>query len=151
MRLRAIRLAALQQDPQAFGTVHATCVVWPDEQWREQLRTLATFVAVDDDTDVGMVRVADAAASATSAYLISMWVAPVARRQGLGAALVDHVIAWARAEGKTHLLLSVREHNESAIALYESRGFRFNGTVTAEPPPQAHLREREYVLDLSGH
>src|SRR5262249_34989682 len=52
------------------------------------------------------------------------WVAPTARRQGIGARLIDSVTAWAEASGATALVLDVVAANTSAIALYERAGFR---------------------------
>ncbi len=45
------------------------------------------------------------------------------RREGIARALMDHVVAFARAAGAKHVLLEVRRSNLPAIALY--RGLRF--------------------------
>ena len=55
-RLRAIRLIALQDAPQAFETTFQTAVAFPPESWQRQLQNLPTFVAVVDGVDSGMVR-----------------------------------------------------------------------------------------------
>jgi GNAT superfamily N-acetyltransferase len=141
-RLRAVRLAALAESPDAFGTTHATCSAWLAEQWREQLRLLTTFVAVLEDRDVGMVRAVEHASSPEGAYLISMWVAPQSRRGGIGRALVEAVFDWARSEKRTRLFLDVREHRADAVAFYETLGFRPTGVVT---PDGDHV-ERQYWI-----
>ena len=147
-RLQAIRLAALKTDPQAFGTTYEGRVAWPEHRWREQLRALPTFVAVLDGADLGMVRAAPSERE-DSAYLISMWVEPNARRRGVGAALVDAVLEWARANSKHRVVLDVREDNAGAIALYTSRGFAPTGKVSREPPPNEHIRESQYAIRLA--
>ncbi|HEX5831817.1 MAG TPA: ribosomal protein S18-alanine N-acetyltransferase [Gemmatimonadaceae bacterium] len=50
-------------------------------------------------------------------------VAPEARRQGVGARLMDAALAAARRRGVEQLFLEVRESNVAAQALYASRGF----------------------------
>jgi ribosomal-protein-alanine N-acetyltransferase len=50
-------------------------------------------------------------------------VAGEARRQGLGARLLDHAIAAVRRSDVDVLYLEVRDSNAAARALYASRGF----------------------------
>jgi [ribosomal protein S18]-alanine N-acetyltransferase len=50
-------------------------------------------------------------------------VAASARRQGIGARLLDGAVDAARAEGILSLYLEVRDSNAAARALYASRGF----------------------------
>jgi GNAT superfamily N-acetyltransferase len=152
LRLRAIRLRALQDAPDAFGSTYEETVGRPPESWSKQLAELPTFVAVKDDLDVGMVRCARDEATAGTAWLISMWVAPDFRRTGLGGTLVDAVVEWARLHGVSRLLLDVADHNAPAIALYEKKGFEPNGKVSTLPPPREHIREhqRELLFTTEG-
>lgn len=46
------------------------------------------------------------------------------RRMGIGKALVDAAIEWAKQIGVKTLHLTVFSHNEGAIELYRQRGFR---------------------------
>jgi len=48
---------------------------------------------------------------------------PHARRQGIGATLLRHVLAEAAAMGAPHATLEVRASNTPAIAMYEAAGF----------------------------
>ncbi len=77
-----------------------------------------------------------------------MWVAPQQRGRGLGGAIVDAVVAWARAEGHSRLLLGVGDDNAAAIALYASRGFEPTGVTSTLPPPREHILEHERALVL---
>ena len=61
------------------------------------------------------------------AVLISMWVAPKSRGQGLGRRLVTAVVDWATVSEKPELSLLVIEGNAAAIALYEKCGFVLTG------------------------
>ncbi|MEM9487343.1 MAG: GNAT family N-acetyltransferase, partial [Cyanobacteria bacterium P01_F01_bin.116] len=110
-RLRSIRLTALQNAPQAFETTFQTAVAFPPESWQRQLQNLPTFVAVVDGVDSGMVRGAPHSDEPSSAYLLSLWVAPKARGLGIGQALIETVVAWARLETYARLVLEVAEEN----------------------------------------
>lgn len=85
-----------------------------------------------------------------TAGLFSLWVAPEARGQGLGAALVQAAIAWARGRGHDRLLLDVGDANRTAIALYAALGFEPTGRTGTLPPPRTHVREHQRVLALAS-
>lgn len=55
--------------------------------------------------------------------LISMWVAPFGRGQGVADALVEAVVEWARGRGAARVGLLVYETNGRAAALYRRHGF----------------------------
>jgi GNAT superfamily N-acetyltransferase len=121
-RWRRIRMRALLEAPHAFSTTYATVAQWGAERWEAQVVELATFVAVVDGHDVGVARGALHRDSDVR-ELISMWVAPSARGQGLGVQLIESVAAWATAAGASALVLEVVATNAPAIALYERAGF----------------------------
>ncbi|MBW4579144.1 MAG: GNAT family N-acetyltransferase [Tildeniella nuda ZEHNDER 1965/U140] len=76
-----------------------------------------------------------------------MWVAPEARFQGLGKALVEHVILWAKQAHASKVRLWVNRENVNAAQFY--RHCRFNGTGnTAIFPakPDAVEQEMEYIF-----
>ena len=56
--------------------------------------------------------------------LANIAVRPEDRGRGLGARLLEEVLAVCRARGVASLYLEVRASNEAAIALYERFGFR---------------------------
>jgi RimJ/RimL family protein N-acetyltransferase len=58
---------------------------------------------------------------------LGLMVAASHRRRGIGKALLDEAVVWARATGVRKLELHVFPHNEGAIALYERFGFRREG------------------------
>jgi ribosomal protein S18 acetylase RimI-like enzyme len=147
-RLRAIRLRSLQDSPDAFATTLEEAAAWPAETWSRHLAERPTFVATADGYDVGLVRSTLNDQAPNTAYLISMWVAPEARRQGIGSALIDAVVEWARAEGLTRVLLDVGEANTPAIALYTRKGFVPTGEAGTLPPPRNHIREIQLAMTL---
>ena len=54
---------------------------------------------------------------------LGLMVAASHRRLGIGRALLERTVEWARASGVSKLELHVFPHNEPALALYESFGF----------------------------
>ncbi len=148
-RLRETRLRALRDTPDAFGATFEEAACRSSDGWAQQLRDLPTFIAVSDGRDVGMARYAADEKSTDTAWLISMWVAPEARRMGIGAALVDAVIDCAHAAGMKRLLLDVADHNAPAVALYARKGFQPTGETGTLPPPRDHIREHRRELALT--
>jgi ribosomal-protein-alanine N-acetyltransferase len=61
------------------------------------------------------------------AELDTVAVVPAARRQGIGAALVRAILAWAAGAGARQVSLEVRASNAAAIRLYTGLGFRPQG------------------------
>ncbi|HVJ90014.1 MAG TPA: ribosomal protein S18-alanine N-acetyltransferase [Labilithrix sp.] len=60
-------------------------------------------------------------------HLLNVAVATNARRCGIGRALVENLLAYAREHSAVKVLLEVRASNVAAIRLYEGLGFsRFN-------------------------
>ena len=106
-------------DAEAFGRDAWTAAAWFAE-WKgvPTMRHLA--VAVEDDRVVGYGIVATIA---DVADLHRIAVTADRRRHGLGAALVDALIAEARRRGCTRMLLEVEASNEAALALYGRLGF----------------------------
>lgn len=146
-RLRTIRLASLLDAPEAFGTKHEEAVRWVEPAWREQLRRIPTFVAVDQDRDVGMVRGIEHADFMDAAYLVSMWVDPAVRRRGVGGALIERVVEWTAQSGRTRLFLDVRTTNAGAELLYRARGF----VPTGERAQVGTFTELQFVREwVSG-
>ncbi len=122
-RWRELRLRALTEAPAAFSTKLAEASTWPSTTWAQQLVECATFVAVLDGVDVGVARGSRHAQRSDARTLISMWVAPTARRHGIASLLIDVVATWAQAEGAALLVLGAVANNHAAIACYTRAGF----------------------------
>jgi RimJ/RimL family protein N-acetyltransferase len=63
------------------------------------------------------------------------------RRRGIGTALLEAAVHWARERGVTKLELHVFPHNTAAIALYERFGFEREGYR------KRHYRRRDGYVD----
>ncbi len=145
-RLRAIRLRALQDTPDAFGSSYEREQPFPPDKWTERLKNPESrwMVATDGGADVGLVC---GLAEEGGMHLLSMWVAPEARGRGVGSRLVDATVAWAREYGAEEVGLWAVDRNAAARALYVRKGFTRSGKVMALPSnPQ--LMESHYVLSL---
>jgi GNAT superfamily N-acetyltransferase len=147
-RLRAIRLRALADSPDAFATTYEEASARSLASWDRQLEQIVTFVATAGGRDLGLVRGTRHDDRKDTGYLISLWVAPEARGHGIGAALVAAVVTWSKVQGFKRLLLDVGETNAPALALYARLGFAPNGTTSALPPPREHIRELQLAMEL---
>lgn len=87
-------------------------------------RHAAVFVAEAREVLVGRLSVArDPHPASAHVADLGLMVAASHRRQGIGHALLERTVEWARANGVAKLELHVFPHNEAAIALYEQFGF----------------------------
>ena len=143
--LRDTRLAALQDSPSAFGSTLARERAYAEDDWRRWIGRSrmgdrqVIYLALDGDRCVGLVGAFEHEAHLVR--LISMWVAPDARRRGLGRRLVDEVINWTRSIGKVGIELHVTEGNEAAENLYREMGFQPTGETMPLPSnPTYRLR-----------
>ena len=84
----------------------------------------AVFVAVDGDDVVARLSVArDPHPASSHVADLGLMVAVSHRRRGVGRALLEQAVDWARSAGVRKLELHVFPWNAPAIALYESFGF----------------------------
>lgn len=74
-----------------------------------------------------------------AAALTALWVDPRFRSQGVGTALVEAVLDWAKGEGFSQVLLWVTEMNQKAERLYERHGFARSGRVIEVRPREPAL------------
>jgi ribosomal protein S18 acetylase RimI-like enzyme len=145
-RWRTLRLDALREAPHAFSS---SLDEWQgagdlEARWRHRLTAVPfNVIASIDNFDAGMS--SGSLQNNGSIELISMWVAPFARRQGLAGALIDAVIGWASAERASRIELAVFSNNAPAIALYRRHGFVDCGVVEGFGP--ARTEERRMVRE----
>lgn len=126
--LRELRLRALTSDPDAFGETIERAIGLADAEWQSRADSSdrPTFVAEAADGTKRLVAMAmggPVREQPGTAGLGGMWVAPEARGQGIGAALIDAVETWARAAGYRSIGLGVTTSNSPAIRLYTKVGY----------------------------
>ena len=101
----------------------------------------AVYVAEDEGRIVGRLSIArDQHPASYHVADLGLMVAVTHRRRGIGRALLDAAVEWARESGVQKLELHVFPHNEPAIRLYERYGFEREGYRRAH-----YRRAGEYV------
>lgn len=149
---RTLRLHALQESPEAFGSSYEETVAQPLERMAERLRHAPErphdFVLGAFDPDlVGMVGFARETRAKTrhKGSIWGMYVAEHARGRGVGRVLLERLIAEARAQpGLEAITLLVVSTNEAAKHLYRAHGFATYGTE----PRALKLEDRYHDEDL---
>jgi ribosomal protein S18 acetylase RimI-like enzyme len=141
---RALRLAGLRVFPHAFRPSYEEALAQPLAWAEARLATPGDtfFGAVDGALLVGSIclRIQDGRKNRHSAELKALVVDPQRQRQGIGRALVAHLLAQARARGHIRqVTLTVIDGNTNAERLYEAFGFKLFGLE-----PDAFLLDGRY-------
>ena len=115
----------------ALAAAVPTAPHWPAFEFYRMLQVIAdqperrgAWVWFDREQVQGF---AMASHTATTAELEAVVTASTYRRRGIGRALVDTVVAWARELAAERLLLEVRASNGDALRLYARHGFTQDG------------------------
>jgi ribosomal protein S18 acetylase RimI-like enzyme len=146
---RAVRLRALQDTPFAFGSTYEREVRLTEEEWTVRAARCSGgsdvgFLARCDEGYAGLALCFVDAEDASVGQLISMWVAPEARRSGVGRMLIDAIVVWAAERGVKTIKLMVTSVNDGAMEFYRRNGFAMTGKT--EPyPNDDRLIEYEMV------
>jgi GNAT superfamily N-acetyltransferase len=127
--LRAIRLEALTDAPQAFGSTLDGARRLSARQWRAKVTTSQYFLAEHAGAVIGMVSGGFNDQYPGTHWLYGMYVTPAARGSDTAQLLVRAVVGWAREDGGGELYLHVASEAPRARAFYEKSGF----TLTGEP------------------
>lgn len=151
---RALRLEALQTEPQAFGSSYADQLAQPPDYWQGRLadavagRNNWLLFARRDDQLVGMVGAfqSEAMASQNIAMLIAMYVTASARNQGVSRQLVTALLdLLGRTTPVRRLRLTVNVRQTAAVRLYERLGFE---TICSENGMMGDGEYyREYIME----
>ena len=151
-QVREVRLRALADAPDAYWVTEAEALAEPIEAWRDRLARPrgATFLAEHGGAAIGMAVGNTHHDIDGDAGLYAMWVAPEARRAGVGRVLIEAVLGWANAEGFPCVRLTVADANAAAIAAYRALGFTATGRTGTMPAPRDHITEHELAVDLRG-
>lgn len=148
---RTIRLAMLQESPEAFGSTHAQAASYDEQLWMQRLTDNAVFLAQVGQTHAGSVMYSEyGMTDPGDCALYGMWVDPGFRGTGVGRTLVDAVIAQARSADKRRMVLHVVSDNAPAAGLYERAGFAPTGH-TVPYPHDDQVFEVEMELLLESH
>ena len=125
---KLIRLSALFNAPQMFGSTYEREVNQPLEFFSYSIENHAVFAAYVGSKIVGLTVFSQNTGMKDKhkAQITSVFVLPEFRQQGIAKQILNEVLHY----GKQHveqILLSVVESNESAIELYKKHGFQVYG------------------------
>jgi putative acetyltransferase len=125
-------------------SAHAGRSVGEERRYLRAIRRFphaAVLVAEEDGRVVARLSIArDQHPASTHVADLGLMVAASHRRRGIGRALLEGAVEWARDAGVRKLELHVFPHNEPAIRLYEEFGFEREGYRKAH-----YRRGREHV------
>jgi ribosomal protein S18 acetylase RimI-like enzyme len=134
---KQLRLESLLNDPQAFGPTYASTLQNPDSFWQGRLQDAQVgerswlLFAREGDRLVGMIgafREAGGEAGGETAHIVSVYVSPDRRGQGIGRALMEAILAEVSQQaGIRKAVLGVTQTQAAAVALYKRFGFQVVG------------------------
>lgn len=150
---RDVRLRALSDSPDAFGSTFEREQVRSDAEWTDRVVAGVRsdldlpLVAVEASGFVGLAWGKIMPSEVDTAHVFQMWVAPEYRGRGLGAELLSRIVGWARDTTARRVVLNVTCGDTPARRLYVRAGFRDMGE-TQPLRPGATLRSQPMCLDL---
>ncbi len=131
--LKDVRLRALADAPEAFGTTLAQAQAYSNAEWQARARRFSELppatgcLAFVDGMPCGMASAFPSAENTHAAELTAFWAAPEQRGQGVADAMAAFAAAWALAQGFAVLEATVVEDNHRAIVFYKKVGFEETG------------------------
>jgi ribosomal protein S18 acetylase RimI-like enzyme len=129
--LRGLRLQALSDTPEAFGSTYERELARTAADWQRWLSPGVTFIVDSSGEPKGLVAGAHDQHDRSVVHLMAMWVHPTLRRSGAADALVTSVLSWAASEGAQEVRLHVADGNVRAQRCYGRHGFRLTGREVA--------------------
>ncbi|MDA8344859.1 MAG: GNAT family N-acetyltransferase [Thermaerobacter sp.] len=124
--LRTVRLQALRQDPDAFGSTLQRELQFDEQKWRSRLVTSRWFAVFEGEAPCGIVACMPEE-GANVVQVLALWVAPQYRGRGVVDELIQAVVASGRRSGIKRLLIWVMEDNGRAKQFYDRLRFRPTG------------------------
>ncbi len=126
---KEIRLEALQNSPENFGSSYEEECDWPDLEFQNGLNRSHIFGAFIENYLVACAGFYTLNFIKTQhrGVIWGMYTRPEYRKQGIASALMQHVIADARSK-VSQLHLTCVTSNHGAIQFYQKQGFKIYGT-----------------------
>ena len=147
--LRAARLYALLDSPDAFTSSYAHESAWGELEWQRVLNAATWIVAREAQNVIGLAKSVSEPGLPATRYVESAWVAPTHRRRGVLRALLHSACRDQSPNGVTELMLWVLEDNHDAHRAYQALGFESTGD--RQYLPAFGQFERRLRREISGH
>jgi ribosomal protein S18 acetylase RimI-like enzyme len=131
--VKSVRLRSLATDPSSFASTYAREAAFAEDEWTDWAAgdasgsEMTTLLAMRLREPVGLVAAYRDELQRNLFHLVAMWVAPEARREGIGRRLLDEIEEWIASSGGTCVQLSVADQALAAIRLYDAAGYRPDG------------------------
>lgn len=150
--LRAARLLALADSPEAFTTSFAAEVAQPTTYWVDLLEKSTWVAACRAGLVVGIARLAGTGHALRERFIESVWVSVELRRRGLVRRMLGALEIAARIDGAEWLKLWVLDTNMTAADAYEKLGFFPVPGSWQVSPKQRHdgspVREFQMIMPI---
>jgi GNAT superfamily N-acetyltransferase len=135
--LKAIRLEALRESPDAFCTTYDEAVDYDDAIWIERssadpvTSASVSILAIDAEEPVGMA--AGILCDESQLEVVSLFVTPSHRGTGIARDLMNMVETWGLTRGAERVILDVEAGNGRAGVFYEHIGYQPTGKRETYP------------------
>lgn len=128
---RRLRLRALADAPEAFGSTHQRELEFTEQEWRDRLSRgpVLALLAAGEPVAVGGLLVGYLPVP----QVWGMWTDPASRGRGHGGRILDSLLGAGPAVGQA-IELHVNVANTGARRLYETRGFVATGELSPLRP-----------------
>lgn len=156
---RDVRLAALEDSPDAFAASAKQEKQFDEDFWRQRMSRSRRLVAEQDGEPVGVVSVGDIVdeedlnedgdSQEVVAELFGLWVSPALRGQGLAWKLVEAGVERAKQESRSHIVYWVGVDNGRGVAFASSFGFRPTDARRTMRPQDASDDEDDDNLEMA--
>jgi GNAT superfamily N-acetyltransferase len=131
-RLRHLRLASLNESPDAFGGDPDAEEMWGESEWRAKFEQFTYLVGVGllDDRDIAVLSVENLDGDfGATCWVGGCWVHPEYRGNGIMRRLIGYLDEHSKERGWSVQGLGVFADNFDAIASYEQMGFAKMGDL----------------------
>jgi ribosomal protein S18 acetylase RimI-like enzyme len=121
---RTLRLAGLQESPDAFVDSYAEEVGCSQEWWRSRMQRATRLLAEYGDVPRGIASCTVDADDPGVAEVFGLWVDPATRQAGVAWRLMEAATQLAATQNRSQLYYWVGTENTRAIAFASNFGFR---------------------------
>lgn len=132
---RDVRLQALLDSPNAFGSTYEAEAGRTDAMWAARIAAATSsgqdrvIFARNRENVCGLVWCKLSTDEPMVANVFQMWVDPASRGMGAGRALLNEAVDWAERVGARRICLGVTAAETPAMRLYLACGFRLAGEI----------------------
>jgi ribosomal protein S18 acetylase RimI-like enzyme len=151
--VKAVRLRSLATDPSSFVSTYAREAAFAEVEWTDWAagdasgEEMTTLLAMRSRDPVGLVAAYRDDVQRSLFHVIAMWVAPEARREGIGRRLLSEIEEWIASCGGNCVQLAVADQALAAIRLYDAAGYRPDGerSESSHTPGVSHVSLRKQL------